>query len=79
MITFFQWLVVLASGYQVSEALFNNNQLGDKIFNWGGSSLGEQGDGVVKFYLSWHAVLHTDILAVQKIIGTVNGWILERV
>jgi len=25
---------------------------------------------------SWHAVLHTDILAVQKIIGTVNGWIL---
>jgi len=52
MITFFQWLVVLASGYQVSEALFNNNQLGDKIFNWGGSSLGEQGDGVVKFYLS---------------------------
>lgn len=30
MITFFQWLVVLASGYQVSEALFNNNQLGDK-------------------------------------------------
>ncbi|MGF2158058.1 pLS20_p028 family conjugation system transmembrane protein, partial [Lactococcus lactis] len=43
---------------------------------WGGSSLGEQGDGVVKFYLSWHAVLHTDILAVQKIIGTVNGWIL---
>ncbi|WP_236720642.1 hypothetical protein [Lactiplantibacillus plantarum] len=76
MITFFQWLVVLASGYQVSEALFNNNQLGDKIFNWGGSSLGEQGDGVVKFYLSWHAVLHTDILAVQKIIGTVNGWIL---
>lgn len=76
MITFFQWLVVLASGYQVSEVLFNNNQLGDKIFNWGGSSLGEQGDGVVKFYLSWHAVLHTDILAVQKIIGTVNGWIL---
>ena len=46
MITFFQWLVVLASGYQVSEALFNNNQLGDKIFNWGGSSLGEQGDGL---------------------------------
>ncbi|QAS31372.1 hypothetical protein EQK45_15670 (plasmid) [Lactiplantibacillus plantarum] len=76
MITFFQWLVVLASGYQVPEALLNNNQLGDKILNWGGSSLGEQGDGVVKFYLSWHAVLHTDILAVQKIIGTVNGWLL---
>lgn len=76
MTTFFQWLVVLASGYQVPEALLNNNQLGDKILNWGGSSLGEQGDGVVKFYLSWHAVLHTDILAVQKIIGTVNGWIL---
>ena len=76
MITFFQWLVVLASGYQVPEALLNNNQLGDKILNWGGSSLGEQGDGVVKFYLSWHAVLHTDILAVQKIIGTVNEWIL---
>ncbi|TEA92790.1 hypothetical protein DM37_13545 [Lactiplantibacillus plantarum] len=73
---FFQWLVVLASGYQVPEALLNNNQLGDKILNWGGSSLGEQVDGVVKFYLSWHAVLHTDILAVQKIIGTVNGWIL---
>ncbi|WP_134144343.1 pLS20_p028 family conjugation system transmembrane protein [Lactiplantibacillus plantarum] len=76
MIMFFQWLVVLASGYQVPEALLNNNQLGDKILNWGGSSLGEQVDGVVKFYLSWHAVLHTDILAVQKIIGTVNGWIL---
>ncbi|RWZ31745.1 pLS20_p028 family conjugation system transmembrane protein [Lactiplantibacillus plantarum] len=76
MTTFFQWLVVLASGYQVPVALLNNNQLGDKILNWGGSSLGEQGDGVVKFYLSWHAVLHTDILAVQKIIGTVNGWIL---
>lgn len=76
MTTFFQWLVVLASGYQVPEALLNNNQLGDKILNWGGSSLGEQGDGVVKFYLSWHAVLHTDILAVQKIIGTVNEWIL---
>ena len=76
MTTFFQWLVVLASAYQVPEALLNNNQLGDKILNWGGSSLGEQGDGVVKFYLSWHAVLHTDILAVQKIIGTVNGWIL---
>ncbi|MBP5840699.1 hypothetical protein J8138_14975 [Lactiplantibacillus plantarum] len=76
MTTFFQWLVVLASGYQVPEALLNNNQLGDKILNWGGSSLGEQGDGVVKFYLSWHAVLHTDILAVQKIIGPVNGWIL---
>ncbi|MCG0739973.1 hypothetical protein IMAU70004_03044 [Lactiplantibacillus plantarum] len=76
MTTFFQWLVLLASGYQVPEALLNNNQLGDKILNWGGSSLGEQGDGVVKFYLSWHAVLHTDILAVQKIIGTVNGWIL---
>lgn len=76
MTTFFQWLVVLASGYQVPEALLNNNQLGDKILNWGGSSLGEQGDGVVKFYLSWHDVLHTDILAVQKIIGTVNEWIL---
>ncbi|MGJ3780680.1 pLS20_p028 family conjugation system transmembrane protein [Lactiplantibacillus plantarum] len=76
MTTFFQWLVVLASGYQVPVALLNNNQLGDKILNWGGSSLGEQGDGVVTFYLSWHAVLHTDILAVQKIIGTVNGWIL---
>lgn len=76
MTTFFQWLVVLASSYQVPEALLNNNQLGDKILNWGGSSLGEQGDGVVKFYLSWHAVLHTDILAVQKIIGTVNEWIL---
>ena len=76
MTTFFQWLVLLASGYQVPEALLNNNQLKDKILNWGGSSLGERGDGVANFYLSWHSVLHTDILAVQKIIGTVNGWIL---
>ena len=30
MTTFFQWLVVLASGYQVPEALLNNNQLIDK-------------------------------------------------
>ncbi|PRO90026.1 hypothetical protein C6Y13_06825 [Lactiplantibacillus pentosus] len=28
MITFFQWLVLLASGYQVSEALFDNNHSG---------------------------------------------------
>ncbi|MCG0678818.1 hypothetical protein IMAU80009_03512 [Lactiplantibacillus plantarum] len=27
MTTFFQWLVLLASGYQVPEALLNNNQL----------------------------------------------------
>lgn len=35
--------------------------------------------GVLAFdwqWLSWHNVLHTDVLAVQKIIGTVNGWIL---
>ncbi|MDN3985903.1 hypothetical protein [Lactiplantibacillus plantarum] len=35
MTTFFQWLVVLASGYQVSEALLNNNQLIDKLFGGG--------------------------------------------
>ncbi|APB87148.1 pLS20_p028 family conjugation system transmembrane protein [Lactiplantibacillus plantarum] len=73
MTTFFQWLVVLASGYQVPEALFNNNQLIDKLF---GGGEGTNTARVIKFYLEWHNVLHTDILAVQKIIGTVNGWIL---
>ncbi|WP_262337476.1 pLS20_p028 family conjugation system transmembrane protein [Lactiplantibacillus plantarum] len=73
MTTFFQWLVVLASGYQVPEALLNNNQLIDKLF---GGGEGTNTARVIKFYLEWHNVLHTDILAVQKIIGTVNGWIL---
>ena len=73
MTTFFQWLVVLASGYQVPEALLNNNQLIDKLF---GGGEGANTARVIKFYLEWHNVLHTDILAVQKIIGTVNGWIL---
>ncbi|MGY5275321.1 pLS20_p028 family conjugation system transmembrane protein [Lactiplantibacillus plantarum] len=73
MITFFQWLVVLASGDQVPEALLNNNQLIDKLF---GGGEGTNTARVIKFYLEWHNVLHTDILAVQKIIGTVNGWIL---
>ena len=73
---FMNWLMLLVADYQVPDALLRNNQLGDKIFTWGGSSLGAKGDGVVDFYLLWHNVLHTDILAVQKIIGTVNGWIL---
>ena len=73
MATFFQWLVLLASGYQVPEALLNNNQLIDKLF---GGGEGTNTARVIKFYLEWHNVLHTDILAVQKIIGTVNGWIL---
>ncbi|QBZ22951.1 hypothetical protein D9752_15495 (plasmid) [Lactiplantibacillus plantarum] len=73
MTTFFQWLVVLASGYQVPEALLNNNQLIDKLF---GGGEGTNTARVIKFYLEWHNVLHTDILTVQKIIGTVNGWIL---
>ncbi|MCG0782757.1 pLS20_p028 family conjugation system transmembrane protein [Lactiplantibacillus plantarum] len=73
MTTFFQWLVVLASGYQVPEALLNNNQLIDKLF---GGGEGTNTARVIKFYLEWNNVLHTDILAVQKIIGTVNGWIL---
>ncbi|WP_087841890.1 pLS20_p028 family conjugation system transmembrane protein [Lactiplantibacillus plantarum] len=73
MTTFFQWLVLLASGYQVPEALLNNNQLIDKLF---GGGEGTNTARVIKFYLEWHNVLHTDILAVQKIIGTVNGWIL---
>ncbi|AUH38831.1 hypothetical protein CXZ13_16605 (plasmid) [Lactiplantibacillus plantarum] len=73
MTTFFQWLVVLASGYQVPEALLNNNQLIDKLF---GGGEGTNTARVIKFYLEWHNVLHTDILAVQKIIGTVNEWIL---
>lgn len=73
MTTFFQWLVVLAPGYQVPEALLNNNQLIDKLF---GGGEGTNTARVIKFYLEWHNVLHTDILTVQKIIGTVNGWIL---
>nr|WP_262340037.1 hypothetical protein [Lactiplantibacillus plantarum] len=73
---FMNWLMLLVADYQVPDALLRNNQLGDKIFTWGGSSLGAKGDGVVDFYLLWYNVLHTDILAVQKIIGTVNGWIL---
>ncbi|MGA3557711.1 pLS20_p028 family conjugation system transmembrane protein [Lactiplantibacillus plantarum] len=72
---FMNWLMLLVADYQVPDALLRNNQLGDKIFTLGGSSLSNNGS-VVKFYLDWHNVLHTDILAVQKIIGTVNGWIL---
>ena len=72
---FMSWLMLLVADYQVPDALLRNNQLGDKIFTLGGSSLSNSG-GVVKFYLDWHNVLYTDILAVQKIIGTVNGWIL---
>lgn len=72
---FMNWLMLLVADYQVPDALLRNNQLADKIFTWGGSSLTKKGD-VADFYLLWHNVLHTDILAVQKIIGTVNGWIL---
>lgn len=72
---FMNWLMLLVADYQLPDALLRNNQLGDKIFTLGGSSLSNSGS-VVKFYLDWHNVLHTDILAVQKIIGTVNGWIL---
>ncbi|MEJ6358452.1 hypothetical protein WJM93_14120 [Lactiplantibacillus plantarum] len=76
MTIFVNWLMLLVANYQVPDALIRNNQMADKIFTWGGSSLGAKGDGVVDFYLRWHNVLHTDTLAVQKIIGTVNGWIL---
>ena len=76
MTIFVNWLMLLVANYQVPDALLRNNQMADKIFTWGGSSLGAKGDGVVDFYLRWHNVLHTDTLAVQKIIGTVNGWIL---
>ncbi|MCG0783426.1 hypothetical protein [Lactiplantibacillus plantarum] len=51
MTTFFQWLVVLASGYQVPEALLNNNQLIDKLF---GGGEGTNAARVIKFYLEWH-------------------------
>ncbi|MFO1567382.1 pLS20_p028 family conjugation system transmembrane protein [Lactiplantibacillus plantarum] len=71
MIDLFKWLVVLASG--VPSDLLNNNGIVDKIFQGGN---GTNKSDVINFYLGWHNVLHTDILAVQKIIGTVNGWIL---
>ena len=48
MTTFFQWLVLLASGYQVPEALLNNNQLIDKLF---GGGEGTNTARVIKFYL----------------------------
>ena len=71
MVTLVDWFVVLASG--VPSDLLNNNGIVDKIFQGGN---GTNKSDVINFYLDWHNVLHTDILAVQKIIGTVNGWIL---
>lgn len=71
MIDLFKWLVVLASG--VPSDLLNNNGIVDKIFQGGN---GTNKSDVINFYLGWHNVSHTDILVVQKIIGTVNGWIL---
>ncbi|KZU78725.1 hypothetical protein Nizo3892_2922 [Lactiplantibacillus plantarum] len=53
--------------------MLSNNGIVDKIFQGGN---GTNKSDVINFYLGWHNVLHTDILAVQKIIGTVNGWIL---
>ena len=71
MVNLVDWFVVLASG--VPSDLLNNNGIVDKIFQGGN---GTNKSDVINFYLDWHNVLHTDILAVQKIIGTVNGWIL---
>ncbi|WP_353726669.1 pLS20_p028 family conjugation system transmembrane protein (plasmid) [Lactiplantibacillus plantarum] len=71
MVNLVNWFVVLASG--VPSDLLNNNGIVDKIFQGGN---GTNKSDVINFYLDWHNVLHTDILAVQKIIGTVNGWLL---
>lgn len=71
MVNLVDWFVVLASG--VPSDLLNNNGIVDKIFQGGN---GTNRSDVINFYLDWYNVLHTDILAVQKIIGTVNGWIL---
>ena len=73
MSTLFKWLMVLASGYTVPTELINNNQIMDQIFMNGS---GVKTNAVVDFYVKWHSVLHTNILAVQKIVGTLNGWIL---
>lgn len=71
MVNLVDWFVVLASG--VPSDLLNNNGIVDKIFQGGNET---NRSDVINFYLDWYNVLHTDILAVQKIIGTVNGWIL---
>ncbi|MBS0935691.1 pLS20_p028 family conjugation system transmembrane protein [Lactiplantibacillus plantarum] len=72
MVTWWTWIISLASS-GVPQKLLNNNQMIDKLIHFGGSSLSK--DEVIGFYLDWHSVLHTSTLVMQKIIGSVNNWI----
>ncbi|WP_076657694.1 pLS20_p028 family conjugation system transmembrane protein [Lactiplantibacillus plantarum] len=78
MANIFRWLMTLAASSGVPVALLNDNQAWGKIITWGGSTLNNSDAkraAVVGFYLNWHSVLHTNMMAMQKIVGTVNGWI----